>query len=46
MSEPDECCPRRDVSSTADRHVDFKSLPWNDPPERRSEDGIYMTVLP
>ena len=27
VSEWDECCPRRDVSSTsaADRHVDFKS---------------------
>ena len=25
MSERDECCPRRDVSSAADRHVDFKA---------------------
>ena len=27
VSERDECCPRRDVSNAADRHVDFKSLP-------------------
>ena len=25
VSEWDECCPRRDVSSAADQHVDFKS---------------------